>query len=131
MMSLVAQSLSPQSHHKMNFNLSPCSDQSSNYCFSSQETKGFMGKYTWNPLSARPKAREGTPKTSRRQAGNPKELGFHRGEQWVYQSPCSNVRMCKRQCQSLSRVQLFATLWTVAPQVPLSMEFSRQEYWSG
>ena len=31
----------------------------------------------------------------------------------------------------LSRVQLFATLWTVAPQAPLSMGFSRQEYWSG
>ena len=30
-----------------------------------------------------------------------------------------------------SRVQLFATLWTVARQVPHSMEFSRQEYWSG
>ena len=28
-------------------------------------------------------------------------------------------------------VQLFATLWTVARQVPLSLEFSRQEYWSG
>ena len=27
-----------------------------------------------------------------------------------------------------SRVQLFATLWTVARQAPLSMEFSRQEY---
>ena len=34
-------------------------------------------------------------------------------------------------CQSLSPVQLFATLWTVAHQAPLSMEFSRQEYWSG
>ena len=31
----------------------------------------------------------------------------------------------------LSRVQLFATPWTVANQVPLSMGFSRQEYWSG
>ena len=31
----------------------------------------------------------------------------------------------------LSRVQLFAILWTVARQVPLSMGFSRQEYWSG
>ena len=30
-----------------------------------------------------------------------------------------------------SRVQLFVTLRTVARQVPLSMEFSRQEYWSG
>ena len=30
----------------------------------------------------------------------------------------------------LSRVQLFATPWTVAHQVPLSIEFSRQEYCS-
>ena len=33
--------------------------------------------------------------------------------------------------KSLSRVRLFATLWTVARQAPLSMGFSRQEYWSG
>ena len=33
--------------------------------------------------------------------------------------------------KSLSRVRLFATLWTVAHQTPLSMGFSRQEYWSG
>ena len=31
----------------------------------------------------------------------------------------------------LSRAQLFAASWTVAHQAPLSMEFSRQEYWSG
>ena len=31
----------------------------------------------------------------------------------------------------LSRIQLFATPWIVAYQVPLSMGFSRQEYWSG
>ena len=31
----------------------------------------------------------------------------------------------------LSRVQLFATLWTVTHQAPLSMGFSRQEFWSG
>ena len=33
--------------------------------------------------------------------------------------------------QLLSRVQLFAIPWSVAHQAPLSMEFSRQEYWSG
>ena len=32
---------------------------------------------------------------------------------------------------SLIRVSLFATLWTVAYQAPPSMGFSRQEYWSG
>ena len=31
--------------------------------------------------------------------------------------------------QSLSRVRLSATPWTVARQVPLSMGFCRQEYW--
>ena len=31
----------------------------------------------------------------------------------------------------LSRVPLFLTLWIVARQVPLSMEFSGQEYWNG
>ena len=31
----------------------------------------------------------------------------------------------------LSRVRLFATPWTVTYQAPQSMEFSRQEYWSG
>ena len=30
----------------------------------------------------------------------------------------------------LSCVQLFATLWTVASQAPLSMGFPRQECWS-
>ena len=31
----------------------------------------------------------------------------------------------------LSHVQLFTTPWTAAHQAPLSMGFSRQEYWSG
>ena len=34
-------------------------------------------------------------------------------------------------CELLSHVWLHATPWTVACQAPLSMEFSRQEYWSG
>ena len=32
---------------------------------------------------------------------------------------------------SFNRVQWFVTLWTVVRQSPLSIEFSRQEYWSG
>jgi hypothetical protein len=38
--------------------------------------------------------------------------------------------MCPR-AVSLSRVRLFAAPWTVACQAPLSVGFSRQEYWSG
>ena len=33
--------------------------------------------------------------------------------------------------QPLNHVQLYVIPWTVAPQTPLSMEFSRQEYWIG
>ena len=43
----------------------------------------------------------------------------------------SNAWKCKVKVKSLSRVQLLATPWTAAYQAPLSMEFSRQEYWSG
>ena len=39
--------------------------------------------------------------------------------------------LLKVKVKSLSRVWLFATLWTVAYQVPLLMGFSSQEYWSG
>ena len=41
-----------------------------------------------------------------------------------------NIVMCAV-LSCFSRVQLFATQWTVAHQAPLSMGFSRQEYWSG
>ena len=34
-------------------------------------------------------------------------------------------------CISCSVISNSATLWTVASQAPLSLEFSRQEYWSG
>ena len=33
--------------------------------------------------------------------------------------------------QLFSCIRFFATPWTVARQAPLSMEFPRQEYWSG
>ena len=45
-----------------------------------------------------------------------------------------NVRVFKRvrvKVKLLSCIWLFATPWTEAYQVSLSMEFSRQEYWSG
>ena len=42
----------------------------------------------------------------------------------------NNVSLCAW-AQSHSVVSLFATSWTTVHQAPLSMEFSRQEYWSG
>ena len=44
----------------------------------------------------------------------------------VTYSSISAINACE-----LSHVQIFATPLTVAHQVPLSMEFPRQEYWSG
>ena len=41
-----------------------------------------------------------------------------------------NFQRCVHVC-TLSRVLLFATPWTIACQAPVSMELSRQEYWSG
>ena len=43
----------------------------------------------------------------------------------------SNAWKWKVKVKSLSRVRLLATPWTAAYQAPLSMGFSRQEYWSG
>ena len=43
----------------------------------------------------------------------------------------SNEGKCKVKVKSLSHVRLFTTPWTAAYQAPLSMGFSRQEYWSG
>ena len=57
---------------------------------------------------------------------------------WYFVDASSHVcvRVCVCMCvcvcgQLLIRVQLFATPWTIACQAPLSMGFSRQEYWSG
>ena len=46
---------------------------------------------------------------------------------------CVCVCVCACMCtlRHLSFFLLCSTLWTVAHQAPLSMEFSRQEYWSG
>ena len=50
--------------------------------------------------------------------------------EWVAIS-FSNAWKWKVKVKSLSHVRLLATSWTVAYQVPPSMGFSRQEYWSG
>ena len=50
--------------------------------------------------------------------------------EWVAIS-FSNVWKWKVTVKSLSHVWLLATPWTAAYQIPPSMGFSRQEYWSG
>ena len=48
---------------------------------------------------------------------------------WPWRARFQKVK--QKEVKSLSRVQLVATPWTVASQAAPSMEFSRQEYWSG
>ena len=48
-----------------------------------------------------------------------------------YSGLCPHSQKKKVKCYSLSPVWLFLTQWTTACQAPLSMGFSRQEYWSG
>ena len=50
--------------------------------------------------------------------------------EWVAIS-FSSAWKWKVKVKSLSRVRLLVTSWTTAHQAPPSMEFSRQEYWSG
>ena len=50
--------------------------------------------------------------------------------EWVTIS-FSNAWKWKVKVKSLSHVRLLATPWTAAHQAPLSMGFSRQDYWSG
>ena len=68
----------------------------------------------------------------------------HQRSQWyqlagvlgVSRNYCMSSENVKRRgygccAQSLSLIQLFVAPWTVVCQAPLSLEFSRQEYWSG
>ena len=50
--------------------------------------------------------------------------------EWVAISFC-NAWKWKVKVKSLSHVRLLTTPWTAAHQAPLSMGFSRQDYWSG
>ena len=44
---------------------------------------------------------------------------------WAY-----NLKACCAMLNHFSCIQLFVILWTVTLQAPLSMGFSRQDYWS-
>ena len=59
-------------------------------------------------------------------------MGCHYLLQGIFLTQGSNLVLLHYSSgQSLSCVWLFATPWTVAHQAPLSMGFSRQEYWNG
>ena len=74
-----------------------------------------------------------TPWTMACQA--PLSMGFCRQEYWnglPFPSPVMKYEVTEvNEVKLPSHVRLFATPWPVAYQAPLSMGFSRQEYWSG
>ena len=71
-----------------------------------------------NPIDSRP---PGSPIPGILQARTLEWVAISFSNAWKW-----NVKV-----KSLSHVRLFATPWTAAYQAPLSMGFSRQEYWSG
>ena len=52
---------------------------------------------------------------------------------FILLSPVSNIHWHTQESKNVGRLVMSdsATPWTVACQAPLSMEFSKQEYWSG
>ena len=74
--------------------------------------------WLWDPMDGNP---PGSPVPGILQA---------RTLEWVAIS-FSNAWKWKVKVKLLSHVRVFATPWTAAHQVPPSMGFSRQEYWSG
>ena len=68
-----------------------------------------------------------TPQTAAHQAPHPWDSpGKNTGVGCHFLLQCMKVKV-----KSLSHARLFETSWTAAYQAPLSMVFSRQEYWSG
>ena len=65
--------------------------------------------------------------------------GGKKKQQHLYSAIFHNLKLgcpllndaCVLSQSHFSRIRLFVTLWTVARQAPLSMGFSRQEYWNG
>ena len=57
------------------------------------------------------------------------QVNLHINCLWIADCCCLNTESCVCLCAKL--LQSCATLWTVACQAPLTMGFSRQEYWGG
>ena len=107
--------------------VSPCNPSQylpSNYCFTFYHDAAAAAKLIqscptlWGPRDGSP---PGSPVPGIIQA---------RTLEWVAIS-FSNAWKWKVKVKSLSHVQLVATPWTAAYQSPLSVGFSKQEYWSG
>ena len=91
----------------------------------------FPGLHSWLSCS-RESARN--REIEREREGGKKDTGTQAlMEQRCFDQHCLGIYTALKwsEVKSLSRVWLFATPWTVAYQAPQSMDFSRQEYWSG
>ena len=91
------------------------------HCLKSQTTFSGQGS----------ESRAGKPLQSLSPLFHSPPLFFWSHQLWLgapWASPGQTVVCC---AQLLSRVPLCAAPWTAACQAPLSMGFSRQEYWSG
>ena len=98
------------------------------------QTGGGEGYNTVTAAAAAAKSLQSCPTLWDFRDGSPPGSAFPgilqvRTLEWVAIS-FSNAWKWKVKVKSLSRVRLLVTPWTAAYQAPLSMGFSRQEYWS-
>ena len=98
-------------------------------------SKSLAKKCTYTYMPAAAKSLQSCPTLCDPVDGSPlgspvPEILQARTLEWVAIS-FSDAWKWKVKVKSLSRVQLLVTSWTAAYQAPLSMGFSRQEYWSG
>ena len=97
-------------------------------CDCSHEIKRhlLLGRKVMTNLESIFKSRDITlPKGSSSQG-----YGLSCGHVWMWELDCEEGWAPIEEPGGLSHVWLFLTPWTIAHQAPLSMEFSRQEYWS-
>ena len=94
---------------------------------------GFSRQEYWSGLSCPPPGDLPDPGIETASLVSPALAGdfFTTSATWEALKIVLSERKERKKVKSLSRVQLFVTPWTVACEAPPSMEFSRQEYWSG